>query len=117
MTGHVTCLTCNRRLYSTASQDPTWFAKTLTTQLIAAHACEDHRACTLTFEVEEWAGLPPKDLHIRCLHVTCRNKPVYEASCPIQLVDTHTLAFHTSHEGHPIEVTWGGEVIARSPTR
>lgn len=75
--------------------------------LAACHAAMPHNDHSLDVRLPELRGVD-RPLSIRCLHWLCKNNPPLEASVPIEMVGPLTLVFHTSHEGHPIELSYDG---------
>lgn len=71
--------------------------------LLAAHA--EHYACSLS--LANWTqDVSP----IRWLVLVCGRCGVERRQgCSAHMVAAFTIAFHSEHEGHKLQVSWGGE--------
>jgi hypothetical protein len=78
----------------------------LTSAIAAFHAAQPHCSHPISIEMESVPS--DKELHIRCFKEHCDAVREMRTTCPIELVGALTLCFHTSHEGHPIEITFDG---------
>ncbi len=79
----------------------------LTSALVSFHACQPHCSHEIKIELEDDVATD-KELHIRCFKEACDAVREIRTACPIELVGALTLMFHTTHEGHPIEITFDG---------
>lgn len=89
------------------------FGPTLASAVAAFHAGPPH--CPHTVEIQQLEGIPvteEKEFYIRCLR--CEGIRELRTTIPKEMVAALTLLFHTSHEGHPIEIQWNGRTW-RSP--
>lgn len=87
----------------------------LTSLVVAWHATPPH--CPHPIKIEFAEELRPEvELIVRCIGPQCHSPQFKElkTSCPRELVGALTLMFHTSHEGHPIEIVYDGRTW-RSP--
>ena len=76
--------------------------------LIGAHA-KMHAGHRISVEINETSGLEEKRLDIRCLSTSCRaNTKEWSQMVPVELVGAMVIVFHTEHEGHALDVVWGG---------
>jgi hypothetical protein len=82
--------------------------------LIAVHAARPK--AKLRFVIDGEQDMDGATLfRARCLYPGCaKQKLQLESRIPPELVGALTLVFHTSHEGHPIELRYGDHVW-RSP--
>jgi len=81
----------------------------LTAIVVAWHATPPHCPHQLKIEFSEELR-PDVDLVIRCVGAQCHSPQFreFKTKCPRELVGALTLLFHTSHEGHPIEIVYDG---------
>jgi hypothetical protein len=81
----------------------------LTALVVAFHATPPH--CPHPMEIE-FVPEPPAevDFAVRCLDPRCHSPTIKElrTRCHREMIGALTLMFHTSHEGHPIEIECDG---------
>lgn len=80
----------------------------LTSALVSFHATHPHCSHEIKIEMDEVPS--NKELYIRCLkpHEQCASVRELRTTAVLEMVGALTLMFHTSHEGHPIEITYDG---------
>lgn len=113
-TASVECAECNLLLGEVSALSRHELCALVTSLVAACHATQPHCNHPLRVSLPEIRG-DTRELRIRCLHWNCRDVPSLVATCAIELVGALTLVFHTSHEGHPIELSYAGQTWA-SPT-
>ena len=114
MTVH--CDDCNSQLASIVGDTKEQLAQRLETATLCCHAMVPHCGHRLSQRPSEAMD---GDVHvrIRCLHVQCNRLGAdeWERWVRPEFVNSVVLAFHTSHEGHPIRVEIGDDVVIESP--
>jgi len=113
--GTISCKTCGKKLASTKARSYRDMCFALQPLLVSCHATVPHCPHTLEFSI---AGAPREheleeadDLLIRCLSPACVKQDLHLLTrAPIELVGALTLMFHTSHEGHGMEIKYGSHV-------
>lgn len=103
----VECTECKELLGALDGLSRSELSGLVTSLLVACHAAMPHNDHPLAVRLPEVRGVD-RELSIRCLHWLCKNDAPLVARVPVELVAALTLVFHTSHEGHPIEITFDG---------
>ena len=112
MRATVSCSTCGK-MEEVTVEAPTLaeLGEILTSLLVACHATPPH--CPHKLKVE-FSGqdhvVQERELLIRCISTRCDESLEKElrTTVPRELIGAMTLLFHTSHEGHPMEISYGG---------
>lgn len=63
------------------------------------------------------AEIPGREevLKVRCRQQGCKGVGVFETSCAPFMVGALVLGFHSAHEGHPLEITYGDRTWVPPP--
>jgi len=109
----VYCLDCDKEINELEDYDFMSLAQKGASMIIGCHASKEHCSHSLKFTIHgpKMQDKNKKRLKIECLHNNCiRKKDKFiETDVPIELVSAITIAFHSSHEGHRLKLTYDGE--------
>jgi len=79
-------------------------------RVLALHIYPESRHFTVGVDWSDYRAMETGVFHIRCVAVKdclLEREATYEI--PIELVGAAAVAFHSEHEGHPLEMSWNGE--------
>lgn len=84
--------------------------------LLAGHVADNHAGHALELTLQDVPEPKGCTLKLRCLYPGCTRGELVQthSECPPWMVGALTICFHTSHEGHPLEVTFNDRTW-RSP--
>jgi hypothetical protein len=95
----LTCATCCKPLIETEDY------AILTSTIFAAHSSDAHGNHTLVLS----DGLPIHTLKVQCVDERCLREPkTREWTCEKPMIAAYVVAFHASHEGHPLVLSLDG---------
>lgn len=116
----VECVDCKKRIDEVKADTYEELCYALQPIIVSAHATEAHIKHSIDFRIVGTSEIPQledNELFIRCLFPNCRKaKTTLQTRVPLPMVGALTLVFHTSHEGHPLELTYRGRTW-RSPVQ
>ena len=107
LTASVECIECRRALGELTALSRSELCGVVASLVVAAHAAQPHCSHPLRVVLDDVKAIE-HELTIRCLSRHCTNQPPYVVTCPIEIVAAIAVIFHTSHEGHPFELTYNG---------
>lgn len=112
MEGRIVCHSCNGKTLQTfEAPDPWTLLMMAESAVLGNHVCPPHAAShhlrvVLEGPLDVLKGLK-HPLRIQCFQPNCRVERVMRTECEPWFVNSAAIAFHSSHEGHKMQITYG----------
>jgi hypothetical protein len=119
--GEIKCVKCGVVLAATKTATYREMCLAFQPMLVCCHATPPHCPHQMEFSLRGAPRMPElehaDELAIRCLSPDCLKAGLsLQTRAPLELVGALALVFHTSHEGHPIEMRYRDQTWT-SPTK